>query len=327
MLFRSYSYVSNTLFIGTSDGADIIDIGGYRDYSANYVGGIGQYGNTTTISVITVAANGQITAINTAVISTTLSIDADYGGPGTVDLLTQTLDVTGGEGIDTTLTGQTIFVQVDDTVVRSNTAITFQTIDGDIQISGNLTVLGNTTQIEVQTLNIADPLIYLASNNYTSDVVDIGFVGNYFDGANQAHTGIFRHAGDQQFYIFDGYQPEPTANTIDPTDPSFHLATVHANLTSYTANVDTFLNVGGYAEITGTLKAGLTANTQTNLVYYDSVTEELTDGDSGVLTPHQISNGSYSMTISGDDGLVYADRKSTRLNSSQMSESRLASSA
>ena len=192
----AYSYASNTFFIGTSDGTDVIDIGGYRDYSANYVGGIGQYGNTTTIPVITVAANGQITAINTAVISTTLSIDADYGGPGTVDLLTQTLDVTGGEGIDTTLTGQTIFVQVDDTVVRSNTAITFQTIDGDIQISGNLTVLGNTTQIEVQTLNIADPLIYLASNNYTSDVVDIGFVGNYFDGANQAHTGIFRHAGE-----------------------------------------------------------------------------------------------------------------------------------
>jgi hypothetical protein len=44
-----------------------------------------------------------------------------------------------------------------------------QIIDGDIQISGNLTVLGTGTQIDVQSLNIPDPLIYLAANNYTSD--------------------------------------------------------------------------------------------------------------------------------------------------------------
>lgn len=304
-----FSYASNTLFIGTPGGDDAFEVGGYRDYSANFINGVGQYGNTTTIPVITVASNGQITAINTAVISTTLGINADLGGPSTVDLLTQQLDVAGGAGLTSTVSGQTITIDVDDTVVRSNTNMTFQTIDGDIQISGNLTVLGNTTQIEVQSLNIADPLIYLASNNYTSDVVDIGFVGNYFDGSAQRHAGVFRHAGDKQFYIFDNYDQEPSANTIDPTDPSFRFATLNANLTSYVANVSTLLNVTGRAEITGTLKAGLTANTQTNIVYYDSVTKELTYGDSAVLTPHQIANGSYAMTISGTDGLVVAPAK------------------
>ena len=297
----AYSYASNTLFIGTDNGTDVIDIGGYRDYSANYSNGIGQYGSSTQVPIITVSANGQITAIDTANISSTLNINADIGGPSTVDLLTQTLDIAGGEGLTSTVSGQTITLDVDDTVVRSNTAMQMQLIDGDIQISGNLTVLGNTTQIEVQTLNIADPLIYLASNNYSSDVVDIGFVGNYFDGANQAHTGIFRHAGDKEFYVFDGYQPEPTANTIDPTDPTFHLATLNAG--TLKLQNGTVISDSGAP---GLFVDSLNDNTTANVVFYDPVTKEITYGSSNVLTPSRIANGAYSMTISDIDGLVYA---------------------
>ena len=310
----AFSYTSNTLFIGTSGSDDAFEIAGYRDYSGNFVSGPGQYGNATSIPVITVAANGQITAINTASISTTLNINADLGGPSTVDLLSQTLDVAGGEGLTSTVSGQTITLDVDDTVVRSNTASLIQIIDGDIQISGNLTVLGNTTSVNVSTLSVDDSLIALAKNNVT-DIVDIGFYGHYNDGTAR-HAGMFRHAGDKLFYIFDGYDQEPTANTINPADPSFLLATVKTNITSDYSNVSTLLDVTGNAQITGTLKAGLSANTQTNIVYYDSVTKELTYGDSGVLTPHQIANGSYSMTISSVDGLVYAPQSKIVVNES-----------
>ena len=85
-------------------------------------------------------------------ISTALDINADVGGPSSVDLLSQVLIVAGGAGITSSIADQTITLDVDDTVVRSNTAMTMQTIDGDIQISGNLTVLGNTTTINVATL-------------------------------------------------------------------------------------------------------------------------------------------------------------------------------
>lgn len=235
----AFSYVSNTLFIGTSGSDDAFEIAGYRDYSANFVSGPGEYGNTTSIPIITVAANGQITAINTAVISTTLDIGGDAGGPSSVDLLSQTLTIAGGEGITSNVSGQTITLDVDTTVVRSNTAMMLQTIDGDVQISGNLTISGNVTSIDVQTLNISDPLIYLAGNNYTSDIVDIGFVGNYFDGTTQRHAGVYRHAGDKQFYVFDNYDEEPTDDLINPSDPSFRLATLHTNLTANTANART----------------------------------------------------------------------------------------
>jgi hypothetical protein len=48
------------------------------------------------------------------------------------------------------------------------------TINGDVSISGNLTLTGNTIFNNVATFIVSDPLIYLAGNNYTSDIVDIG---------------------------------------------------------------------------------------------------------------------------------------------------------
>ena len=66
----AFSYTSNTLFIGTTGSDDAFEIAGYRDYSANFTDGPGQYGSSTEVPVITVAANGQITAIDTASIST-----------------------------------------------------------------------------------------------------------------------------------------------------------------------------------------------------------------------------------------------------------------
>ena len=73
--------------------------------------------------------------------------------------------------------------------------------DGSVQISGNLIVSGNVTTTNVDTVIVSDPLIYLAGNNYSSDLVDIGFAGNYNDGTNR-HTGLVRHASTDQYYLF-----------------------------------------------------------------------------------------------------------------------------
>jgi hypothetical protein len=231
----AYSYSSNTLFIGTPGGTASLRIGGYRDFSSNYSSGAGQYGNTTTIPVITVGANGLITAISTAAISTELDINADSGGPSAVNLLTQTLNIAGGDGLTSSVSGQTITLNVDNTLVRANTPITTQYIDSSVQISGNLIVLGTETIINVDTLRVDDPLLQLAANN-TSDVVDIGFFGHYNDGV-QRHTGLFRHAADKLYYLFSNYSIEPSANVITPFADEFALATLRSNLTANTANV------------------------------------------------------------------------------------------
>jgi hypothetical protein len=234
--------------------------------SLNSVAGLsaGTYGGTTEIPVVTVAANGRVMAIANTSISTTLPIAGDTGTDN-INLLTDTLSFVGGQGITSAVTANTVTFDVDTTVVRANTPSLIQTIDGDITISGNLNVLGTQTTITTATLEISDPLLYLAGNNYTSDAVDIGFVGNYNNGSANLHAGLIRHAGDKDFYIFDGYNVEPDTNVIDITQNGFNVANLHANLISAWSNVTTLqvgtLNVAGTATIkTLTLTDDLTVS-------------------------------------------------------------------
>ena len=72
------------------------------------------------------------------------------------------------------------------------------TISGAVEITADLTVHGNTRFVDQQTLQVGDPLIYLAANNYASDVVDIGFIANYVNtGGANVHTGLYRSSGSK----------------------------------------------------------------------------------------------------------------------------------
>lgn len=106
--------------------------------------------------------------------------------------------------------------------------------EGNVEIAGDLIVSGNVTTVNVSSLEVTDPLIYLAGNNYSSDLVDIGFVGNYYDGASQRHAGIVRHAADDKFYLFKGYTAEPDNNVIDVGNTSlgYQIAQLNAYLDS-----------------------------------------------------------------------------------------------
>ena len=212
--------------------------------SLNAVAGLtaGVYGGVTNIPVVTVAANGRVMAIANTSISTDLLIAGD-SGTDTIHLADDTLRFIGGEGITSTVSDNAVSFGVDTTVVRANTGSLTQTIDGNIVISGNLSVLGTETIIGVTTLEVSDPLLYLAGNNYVSDVVDIGWVANYNNGSANLHAGLIRHAGDKDFYVFDSYNVEPDGNVIDITGNGFHIANLHANLISTWSNV-TSLHVG-----------------------------------------------------------------------------------
>jgi len=86
----------------------------------------------------------------------TLNIDGDSGGPGTVDLLTQTLDIAGGTNITTALVGQTITVTLDDNV----------TVD-DLVVNGDLTVFGTASFADTVNLLVADRFVLFASGSTT----------------------------------------------------------------------------------------------------------------------------------------------------------------
>jgi hypothetical protein len=211
----------------------------------------GSYGSSTAIPVVTVAANGRVTSISTSSISTEFTLNGDSGT--TTISGGDTLTVVGGQGITTTANTDldTITIDVDNTVVRSNTAMSLQTIDGDVTIAGNLIIQGTHTTINTTSSTVEDPILYLAANNYSSDAVDIGIAANYYDGATQRHTGFFRDAGTKEYYVFDNYTPELSGNNaIDVTDASFNKANVNA----------------GYIKATGVISNGVNLNNAITIV-------------------------------------------------------------
>ena len=105
------------------------------------------------------------------------------------------------------------------------------TVTGTLSIVGDLIVSGNAKQISSNTLSISDPLIYLAANNYSSDIVDIGFVANYVNTTGQnAHTGLFRSSGTKEYYLFYGYDKEPDNNYINPTGNNIQMAVLNSTV-------------------------------------------------------------------------------------------------
>ena len=113
------------------------------------------------------------------------------------------------------------------------------TVTGDLSVSGNLTVTGNTFTLNVGTLVSNDSVILLAAGNYTTDLLDIGVIAHYNAGTN-AHTGFVRDHITKEWYLFKEYTPEIGANNnINTNDPSFRLDTLNANVKSNTISSNT----------------------------------------------------------------------------------------
>lgn len=113
-----------------------------------------------------------------------------------------------------------------------NTHSEFLYVDKDVSISGNLTVSGSLVTINVSTLAVTDSLIQLASNNTTTDTLDIGFFGNYnIGGGAHEHAGLFRDASTDTFKLFKGLQDAPTT-VVDTSGTGYTVATLEAFISS-----------------------------------------------------------------------------------------------
>jgi hypothetical protein len=99
---------------------------------------VGTFGSTTAIPVVTVDAKGRVTAVTTSAIATSFDIAADSGTADTING-GETFTISGGEGIDTTVTNNTITIAAEVATSSNLGVATFNTASFDVT-SGDVTI-------------------------------------------------------------------------------------------------------------------------------------------------------------------------------------------
>jgi hypothetical protein len=95
----------------------------------------------------------------------------------------------------------------------------------NLEVTGNFTVSGTTTSVNTTDLEVTDSLIYMSSGNWTTDVLDIGFLGatGEVGGTEEDHnhSGLIRDVSDSAKWKLISNVPHPVSNTVDLTNATY----------------------------------------------------------------------------------------------------------
>jgi len=184
----AYSYQSNTLFIGTPDGTDVLQIGGYtRDqlltYSAKHANLAFDKANTEVSTAAFAQANASFDHANSAHEHANAAFDSSN----------TKLSSSGG-----TISGAL-------------------TVTQNVTISGNLTVQGNTTSVDTTNILIADNILTLNSaiDQASAPVKDAGIEIDRGSSANVIFK--FSESADHWQFTNDGTNYENVASEAAET--------------------------------------------------------------------------------------------------------------
>ena len=269
----AYSYASNTFFIGSPDGNGVLAIGGkfYVDQQAiiyTHANAAFNAANTSQDDWVRIQANSAFNAANVAdakavsagsyANSAFVHANSGFDQANTGVTNAATAQTHANKAYDQANTATTNAATADDKAVTagsyansafahanasfesSNTKFSSSggTITGDVGITGNLTISGNTTYVNTETVNVEDSLIKLANNNTTGDVLDIGFYGLY-NSSGEKYAGLARPAATDTFFLFKGLTQDPTANALaSGSITAANAATLIANVQAYSVTIN-----------------------------------------------------------------------------------------
>lgn len=186
----------------------------------------GTYGSSTAIPTFTVDAQGRLTAASTSALATALSIAGDTG-TDTVSLLTDTLTVAGGEGIDVSVTNNTITVSAEDASTTNKGVASFNAADFNVN-AGVVTVKdinldSQTTGDYVATIIGTANEVTVSPNSGHNAAVTIGLpdnveiTGNLQVGGNLNVVGTVNSVNTTQINIQDNKVKLNSGFTGTPT--------------------------------------------------------------------------------------------------------------
>jgi hypothetical protein len=190
-------------------------------------------------------------------------------------------------------------------------------IEGSVNIEGTIVFGGAGTTVETSNLSVTDPLIFVGDGN-TSDIVDLGLVGEYTVGSDIKYAGIVRDASDGVVKAFKDASTKPTSS-VNFAEAGLAYADLQvAGITASSLTVGDVSNTEiGYLD-------GVTSNIQTqindkapkaNPVFTDSLTisngqdNEFTviDGVVNSIAGFTINNGQETVFTTNSSGSLTAN--------------------
>ena len=220
-----------------------------------------------------------------------LDFQGDSGGALAIDLETETLDIAGGTGIDTSGSGNTLTVAIDSTVTTASSTHTLTNKTIDANGTGN-----NISNIDIANMTAASVVLEsegIASNDNDTTLPTSASVKDYVDTQDAAI------AGDTLTFTNKTIDANGTGNNITNIDSGNFLSGFFKDEDDLSSNSAT--SVASQQSIKAYIDSGLSSLSSTTL----------TVGNTTAVVSDTGSDGAFTVTADGNTELVVNDTSAT----------------